>query len=267
MRSGPFLEEILTLIALARDSTTWAHGAAVLFGGRRVALRAGIFRVLVVVILVMGGNSAASALVLDASIQGVFTDTSLSEVIPEAVVGDDGNVTGYALQAGDHVLLSIEISNPERDPIASIFATLIFQNERLEYLGGLFPGQILLGPGFEVFELLNNVGSGEIKSNSPSPATGEVWLQALAYDAGSFFPTTAAGPDVVQLLFRATGVPGDVYFDMTSTAGDEFLGVSAVSFGDASISAVPEPSSSLLIGLGLASLSFLGHPRRSGFFE
>lgn len=48
----------------------------------------------------------------------------------------------------------------------------------------------------------------------------------------------------------------EILFDMTLTSGDEILGASNVSFIDAVINPIPEPSMALLMSLGFAELSW-----------
>lgn len=206
--------------------------------------------------------STASALTLDARIGGIFEDALMTTPVVGVTVSPDGNVYGHQAASGEFVLLTIDVANPEGDFIQTLFATMIFQGDKVESLGGNIPSAILQEPGFGG-NALANINSGDIKGNSPNlpGQAGDVWMQAVSY--ASLGGSTATGPDTISLLFQVTGVSVStaLEFDMGLTQGDSITFPSSTTFSGALITPMPEPTTAILIGLGLTGLAASGRGR------
>jgi hypothetical protein len=227
-------------------------------------MRKNVLLGLITATLVVFGSFSASALSLDANIGGIFTDSSLSTLIPSFVDTGDGNATAD-LTGGGFVLVNITVENAPADAVAAIFATLTFQGQQTLYVGGNIPGSILTEAGFGGSSL-GDVGTGGIKGNSPNQQgeAGDVWQQGMGY--AKQVGTTGTGPDTISLLYMITGATGNdfVGYVMGLTAGDAIADINqdpiATSFDSAFIN-VPEPGTALLMGLGLAGLAGAGRRR------
>ena len=215
-------------------------------------------RLILSAMIVVLSTSAASALDLNANIGGIYTDSTLTTLIPSYVDLGDGNATAD-LTGGGFVLVEIIVENAPQTAIAAIFASLTFQGDQTFFVGGNIPGSILTEPGFGG-AALGNVGTGGIKGNTPNlqGEAGDVWQQGVGYalQAGS----TGTGPDTIGLLYEITGATGGdtVQYLMGLTAGDAIADTDqqnvSTNFDSAVINA-PEPGS---FALALASLGTVG---------
>lgn len=208
-------------------------------------------------IICLLGSSPASALRLDANVLGVFTDSSLATSVAGTIIDPDGDSATAPLTAGHLILIGIEVSNPAAETITAIFTSLVVQGDQISYsLGTALPPTMLKGPGPSDQSLVN-VNSGGVKSGQPGSFgnPGDVWVQVPSYALQTGAKGT--GPDTIQILFMvAEGLTiGDfVTFEMGFTAGDSTSGPSSTTFSSAVIQVIPEPSTALLMGLGLIGL-------------
>jgi len=216
--------------------------------------------------LVVFGAASASALALDATIGGIFTDSGLGTPIASVVIDGEGNATAD-LAAGNAVLININVDNSGADAIEAIFASLTIQGDQTNFLGPNAPGSILTEAGFGGGSLAN-IGTGAVKVNTPNApgVAGDVWLQALAYGTAGGVNGTGTTTANISLLFIVSGASGGdfVGFDLGTTLGDAITapggGAVATTFSGATIN-VPEPGTALLMGLGLAGLAGAGRRR------
>ena len=209
-------------------------------------------------------TSSASSLDIDATIAGIFTNSSLSTPIADLVIDAEGNATG-TLAAGQAILVNVLIDNTLGEAIEAIGASITFQGDQTDFAGGIIPGSILQEAGFGGASL-SNIGSGAIKVNSPNlpGEAGDVWLQALAYATVGGIDGTGTQTADIQLLFIVSGASGSDFVDfvMGFTAGDAIAAPGGAdiptTFSDATVNA-PEPGSFVL---ALASLGTIGLIRR-----
>ena len=208
--------------------------------------------------------SNAAALDLTANVAGVFTDSTFATLVPDFVDNGDGTVAA-SLAAGQAILVTVDVDNAPADFITGIFATLTVQGDQLNLLGGNPAPSILAGgPVFMPTNLIN-IGSGEVRGNSPNEfgTAGDVWIIALAY--GAVAGTTGTGPDIaaVQLFFVVTGASGGDQVDFTFglTAGDAIDAGSGTTFNGAVIN-VPEPGALALAFTSLGTVGLLARIRR-----
>lgn len=195
-------------------------------------------------------------------IGGIFTDTTATTPAAGAQIDAAGNVSNFLLQAGQGVLVTIDIANPSADLISAIIVSMILQGDELALVGAIVTPSILAGgPIFAPTDLID-LGSGRVKAAGPGSfgSPGDVWLQAVAY--GSATGSDATGPDVaaVQLFFEilpnGTGAAnGLLQFVFSLTDGDSIIGAASTTFSGAFITVLPEPGTALLLGLGLAGLA------------
>jgi hypothetical protein len=214
------------------------------------------------------GAVPASALEVDLDIVDVVEGpTPQTSSLPDLEIDPSGDLAWTsALSAGNVIALEITVANPEQLSEDAVFLTVVTEGEQLVYLGATNVATAILegGTTFNPTQL-NNVGTGQVKVNSPVPndgSAGELWVQGLAY-LGSGFGTEGTGPDVaVRLLYSVTGVAVEdpIDFRVELTAGD------AVStplpdrhFSGATLNPelVPGPGAPLVIVLGLFALSQL----------
>ena len=225
-------------------------------------MRSNVILGLITATLVVFGTFAASALGLNANVGGVFTDSSFTTPVGDLVIDGNGDATA-TLAAGQGVIITIDVANPDAETITAIFATLAVEGSQIaSLLGVVLPNNMLKGPGF-LDKSLSDVGTGAIKGNGPNllPGTaGEIWIQGVGYalQAGAF----GTGPDQIQLFMVLGNVaPNEqINFVLGLTAGDAIDGASTVGFDSAVIN-VPEPGTALLMGLGLAGLAGAGRRR------
>jgi len=216
--------------------------------------------------LVVFGAASASALALDATIGGIFTDSGLGTPIASVVIDGEGNATAD-LAAGNAVLININVDNSAGDAIEALFASLTIQGDQTNFLGPNAPGSILAEAGFGGGSLAN-IGTGAVKVNTPNApgAAGDVWIQALAYGTAGGVDGSGTTTANISLLFIVSGASGGdfVGFDLGTSLGDAITapgGASvATTFSGATIN-VPEPGTALLMGLGLAGLAGAGRRR------
>jgi hypothetical protein len=205
------------------------------------------------------GSFPASALTLDANVLGVFEDvTTVLSGAPIAgmTIAPSGDTAAGPFAPGNIVVIGIDVANPAAETIQSIFASLVVQGDQISGSPGtILPPEMLKGPGPSDPSLVN-LNSGAVKMGPSSYGSpGQVWVQAVSYalQAGA----NGTGPDTIQILFElGPGVTvGDfVTFDMGFTAGDSVAGPSSTTFSSAVIQVIPEPGTTLLIGLGLVGL-------------
>jgi hypothetical protein len=216
---------------------------------------------LITATLVVFGSFSASALSLNANIFGIFTDSSFGTPVADAVIDAEGNATA-TLAAGQGVIISIDVANPDADTMTTMFSTLTADGAQIAaVLGASLPPTMLKGPAF-LDKAMSDVGTGGVKGNTPSfPGTaGELWIQGTGYalQAGA----TGTGVDQILILLVLGDVAGNefVNFAMGETSGDSILSPSTLTFDGATIN-VPEPGTALLMGLGLAGLAGAGRRR------
>ena len=225
-------------------------------------MRKNVFVGLIAAMFVLGASNA-SALAIDATIAGIFTDSSLATPVAGLVIDAEGNAAA-TLAAGQAILVNVNVDNTLGEAIETIGASITFQGNLTQFVGGIIPGSILQEAGFGGASL-SNIGSGAIKGNTPNPqgAAGDVWLQALAYGAAGGVNGTGTQTADIQLLFIVTGAAGSDQVDIVIgfTTGDVITapGGAAVptTFSGAVVN-VPEPGTALLMGLGLAGLAGAG---------
>jgi hypothetical protein len=209
--------------------------------------------------------STAGALDVDFNIATI--ETALppggGDELADLVIDANGDATTNMLAPGNLIALEVVISNPNNEFLTGIFTSLVFDGTVLDFVGSEgVPAQILAG-GTTFNELaLGDVGTGEIKVNSPNPddGTGEVWLQATAFGSGG--GTDGAGPDSYNLYFvLRPGVSGSsaILFEQALTPGDA-TDAPTLTLQSAYIQ-IPEPGTALLVGLGLIGLGAAGRRR------
>jgi hypothetical protein len=209
--------------------------------------------------LVVLGTTSASALTIDATIAGIFTNSGLGTPVGDLVIDGSGDATA-TLAVGNAILVNVNIDNTGGESLETIGATITFQGDQTQFVGGIIPGSILQEAGFGGGSL-SNLGSA-IKGNSPNPqgVAGDVWQQALAYGSAGGVNGTGTQTADIQLLFIVTGAVGspEVVFDLGFTAGDVITAPGGAlvptTFSGAVVN-VPEPSS---FALALASLGMVG---------
>jgi len=217
--------------------------------------------------LVVFGTFSASALALNATIAGIFTDSSLSTAVAGVVIDGDGNATA-TLAAGQAVLVNINVDNSGADAIEALFASVIIQGDQTNFLGPNAPASILAESGFGA-SALSNVGTGAVKFNTPNApgVAGDVWVQALAYAMAGGVDGSGTTSADISLLFIVSGASGGdfVAFDLGSTTGDAITapgGASvATTFSGATIN-VPEPGSFALALTSLGTVGLITRVRR-----
>jgi hypothetical protein len=204
--------------------------------------------------------ATASAINVDVNIAGVFTDSSFATLAGDYVGDASGDEATVTLQAGQGILLTIDIANPNGDLVTDIFTTLIHTGTQLAFLGGAADPEILAGGPVFMPTSLGRVANPAIKLNSPNPdgGAGDVWVQSTAFASTG---TTGTGPNIaaVQLFYVVTGAAGsdEIVFELTQTDGDPAPVGGLVGSG-AIINVVPEPGTALLMGLGLFGLASAG---------
>lgn len=212
---------------------------------------------------------AASALDLDADLNGTNSVVANGLTI-------DGNGNGTAdLTNGDTLAIEIFVSNLPQDDITAIFASLVYDSDKLNFLGGAFT-EVLIEASCTGFlctpaRLTGGIPNPIRKPNSPfALMTGtEDWIQALAH-ANVGGTTGAGGESGVLLAFSVIGnlgtapltigtalTQGDV---VGTTGGAEFGG--PVTFDDVVINA-PEPSALAASMASLGSLALVAYRRRA----
>lgn len=210
--------------------------------------------------------SPASAFEIDLNWEALYTDATLANLVPGFSVTPDGDGAVLpTIAAGQVLSLTVDVANPTGEFVQGVFASLVTDNSGLQLLGRSLAPAILEGG-----TISNPVGLGaitpiaEIKGNSPA---GADWIQALAFasPAGSseVGPTPIAVRIFLQVLDPNALLGGGLPF-MALTAGD-IIGGGGNRFTPfvSGIFVVPEPSSAILIGLGLISLgSFRDRKRK-----
>jgi hypothetical protein len=212
-------------------------------------------RLILSAMIIVLSASTASALDLNANVFGIFTDSSFSTAVADAVIDSEGNATA-TLAAGQGVIISIDVANPSAESIQTMFSTLTTNGAQIaEVLGASLPPTMLKGPAF-LDKAMSDVGTGGVKGNTPVfPGTaGELWIQGTGYalQVGA----TGTGVDQILILLILGDVAGDEFVDfaMGETSGDSITFPTAVNFDGATINA-PEPAS---IALALTSLGTIG---------
>lgn len=223
-------------------------------------------RLIVSASILILSTSSASALVLDATIEGIYTSSALTTLIPGLVIDGNGDATA-TLEAGQVILVDLLLDNTAMESLLTIGATITFQGDQMSYLGAFtIPPAIFKESGFGATPSLGNIGSGGIKGNSPFPddgTGGDVWLQAAAYGSPGGVTGISDLADqtaLIQLAFTVTGASGSEVIDfvLSFTTGDEVLdqsGNQVATMFDGTTINVPEPGS---LALALASLGTVG---------
>jgi hypothetical protein len=219
-------------------------------------------RLILSAMIVVFSTSAASALTLNANIDGVFTDSTFSTLVSDYTPDGAGNATA-TLAAGNGVVVTIDVANPDAEAITAIFASLTVQGQQVSaLLGTILPTTMLKGDGL-FGKSLADVGTGGIKGNSPNQlgGSGDVWIQGIGYALQE--GTDGTGPDTIELFFVLGGVGANeqVAFVMGLTAGDAIADPSSIGFDSAAINA-PEPGSFALALASLGTVGLIGRIRR-----
>ncbi len=186
--------------------------------------------------------------------------------IANPVTAINPNKIALDLTTGDVIALEVIVENEQRDLVTAIFATLETDDLQLSFLGGAFYDILTedscVGSPCTPAALRAGIAAPIGKMDAGSNATGTTdWTQAIAHvnPAGAM----GAGPDrAVLLAYQYRGLGGFERVDIVArlTAGDAVAGdVGQVDFRSAAIN-VPEPTTGLLLGLGMLGL---GRTRRS----
>jgi len=210
----------------------------------------------------------ASALTLDVNITAIID----SGFAPKGTIDPSGDTAVVDLVAGDFITVEIDFANPDGDLMTDVASTIIIQSDQLAFAGSLNAATIFAfqGGGFPPppATSLAAIGPPDVKINTPDlgGGDGDVWIQSSAF-AGT--GTIGEGPDdsAITLFFEVlAGATGstELNFDIVQTAGDvPFSGGGAISvtINNAVINLIPEPTTALLMGLGLAGLAAAGRRR------
>lgn len=206
----------------------------------------------------MVGASNAKALRIDATIGGIFTDSTLSTPIAGVVIDGNGNATA-TLSAGQVILVNVHIDNTAGEAILVIGASITFQGDQTNFIGAIVPNSILQEAGAGGASL-ENIGTGQIKPGSPG-FPGDVWLQAVAYGVAGGVDGSGTQTADLRMFFTVTGASGDdtILFDLGLTPGDGGTlapdgEVVPTTYSGAVVN-VPEPGTVLLVALGLLGLA------------
>ena len=202
----------------------------------------------------------STAVEIDLNWGGLFTDTTFATPVAGFTITPDGDGASFVQpQAGQGLLLTIDVGNAAGANIRWLFTSLVVDSSKYSLLGGFNRPDILEGGTRLDPTGLVSLASPGSKGNSPAPPS-ETWIQSLGcgpVSVGNGIPgTTETGPQIgVSRIFFEILSP-DAFSSLpfqALTEGDTVEGPSGslpVEFDD--IFLVPEPGTALLIGLGLA---------------
>jgi hypothetical protein len=190
------------------------------------------------------------------------------------LVSDTAVVDGFELFGalpGDEFTLGFSVENRDGDELKSLFTSIIFDPAALGFLGGAAAPILEDPPGGGI----NAVSLSPIRAPEPRVGSPAGTLIALTHVApfGSDRGTTQAGPDLaIAVTFQVLDVSVPTVIYQAFLPGDaavindiNFCGVgssplscdvpsdSIFDFQDFRV--IPEPSTALLFGLGLAGLA------------
>ncbi len=225
--------------------------------------------------LIGAGAGVADALVIRVTPSVLNVESTTAEVNGRSLLGGS---------AGDQFTLGYTVEKPGAADILSLFTSIVFDPSALRFVGGfsfpIFETSVPMSP-FDAFFSLEPIRDPEPRVTSPADTL--IGLSHIARPFGlEFFPSNAIGPELaiavtfeildpdllsaINMVFLtgdAAIVNGVSYCggssdscDVTSDAIFAFKNFKVGPRYDSKASTpVPEPTSALLIGLGLAGTS------------
>ena len=160
------------------------------------------------------------------------------------------------LLPGEQFTIDLRLNTEGETQMTSVFASVFADPSLFTFVSGTSPGAILVN--FDTFATLSRFSQPFVLGGDPA---GQV--RAVSYASLDPVGTSATSAVVGTLTFVALA-PGTINLNFLIAPGDDVTvnGVSvsgAVGLGQsASITVVPEPTTALLMGLGLAGLAAAG---------
>ncbi|MBW1883823.1 MAG: PEP-CTERM sorting domain-containing protein [Deltaproteobacteria bacterium] len=173
-------------------------------------------------------------------------------------------MTGTTLNIGENVTMELRLDTEGETNLTSLFASVGNDNPgTFPFVSGTSPGQILFNTS--TFEGVARVS--QPVADVPGDAPGRVRAASFATSNPTGSGVSSANQLLATLTFIATGLGVANIVPLLIVGSDEVT-VNQISVtgsvriaGPVSITVIPEPSTALLMGLGLAGLAGAGRCR------